>query len=125
MKSVVRLLLIIVTVTMTVLAFQANTAHVLAAGDCTCTADNVAYDYATNNVQGRDNYTHGPSYAYTIGWCASQICGPEVLASGGALCTTYGLRNGVGYVILNWSIYYYSGGGSSGSWSQQYDCDDL
>ena len=44
---------------------------------------------------------------------------------GGAACTQYGLRGGVGYVLLSWDWFYTAQPTDSGHLNQQFDCDAL
>lgn len=121
MKGLTRLTLLAFSITMTLFALQSHRTAVLAAGDCTCDGNSYGYQYQDNTYMGSSSFHRGPFFSAANYYCANS-CQVDAWNNGSALCTTYGLCGGVGYVRLIWT-FVYEGAGSI--YTQQYDCDDL
>jgi hypothetical protein len=88
---------------------------------CSCAGYAYGHQYGGGFV-GSDGSGIFYRGSYDTGLDCSLSCQNWIWGVGSSVCSTYNLRNGVGYVVLDWYWYF-------AQWSdhltQPYDCDDL
>lgn len=98
-----------------------------AAGDmsaaCSCNGYAYGHSYSSGYVGSAGTSSFFFHSNQSTALACSLACQNWAWGLGSGVCSSYGLRGGVGYVVLDWNWLF--GGGGQGNLVQPYDCDDL
>ena len=123
--KVVRLMAVVSFLAVLIFAAPPAVQVVRANGTCSCSGYTYAYDYypVYYTYEGETYWSGSDGNALDDNYCLSECVSYSVYTIGAALCNTYGLRGGKGFVEPAFTWSFYDGGYYGGNYyNVQYSC---